>query len=204
MARWVFPGAGLELYADWAHADLPQSADELFLAGQLEAAYTFGFQWAQRRGPSHTLRLQTEFTDLEQSRVYPGRLTPDFYSGRGSPQGYTERGQLIGAGIGPGASAQWTAVDRFAPRWQIGGFVGRVRWDNDAMYRQVGATFWKHDFTLLSGLRAGWRASAADISAELTVARRYNYLFQNGYANAGGYRTVDVNNVTLAMVATRR
>ncbi len=203
-ARWSFPTAGFEVYGEWARMDPPENFGELFTAPHRSGGWTFGFQWAQPRRNHSYLRLQSELTYLEQSRVFPDRLVPDFYSGYASPQGYTQRGQVVGAAIGPGASSQWLAVDWFAPRWQAGAFVGRIRWDNDAMYRTSPPLFWRHDVSVLSGIRGGWRAPFTDFSAELTVARRYNYLFQNGIAAPGGYRTVDVNNVTLALVATPR
>lgn len=201
-ARWIFPEAGFEVYGEWARMDLPRNATELLVAAHHTGAWTFGFQWTQEKRPHQFLRLQSELNYLEQSRVFPDRPSPDFYSGMASPQGYTQRGQVIGAAIGPGASHQWIALDWLAPRWQGGAFVGRTRWDNDAMYRRV-ATFWDHDVSILTGVRGGWRSPATDFTAELTLARRYNYLFQNGIARPQG-RTVDVNNLTLALVATPR
>ena len=203
-ARWIFPRAGFEVYGEWARMDLPRTATELLVAPHHTGGWTFGFQWARPRGDHRYLRLRSELTYLEQSRVFPDRPTPDFYSGSGSPHGYTQRGQVIGAAIGPGASSQWLAVDWITPMWEGGAFVGRVRWDNDAMYRQPAPNFWKHDVSTLSGVRAGWRSSLADLSAEITAARRYNYLFQNGIASPGGYRTVDVRNITLALAVTPR
>jgi hypothetical protein len=204
-ARWVIPAAGFEVYGEWARMALPESATELLVAPDYSGAWTLGFQWAQQRRRDAYLRLQVEFSDLEQSNVYHDRDRPttDFYSGQAALQGYTQRGQILGAAIGPGASSQWIAVDWLPRRWQLGAFIGRIRWDNDAMYRH-GATFWDHDFSILGGVRGGWRGPGADVSAELTLARRYNYLFQNGIARPGGYRTVDLNNLTLALVASPR
>ena len=203
-ARWVFPDAGFEVYGEWARMDLPRNVTELLTAGHHSAGWTMGFQWATPRRGGAYLRLQSELTYLEQSRVFPDRPLPDFYAGVASPQGFTQRGQVIGAAIGPGASSQWLAADWMARRWQLGVFAGRVRWENDALYRQPRITFFHHDVSLLSGIRGGWRGPLTDFAAELTVARRYNYLFQNGRVSPGGFRTVDVGNITLALAATPR
>lgn len=203
-ARWIFPPSGFEVYGEWARMDLPKTGTELLVAGHHTGGYVLGFQWAQPRRNHSYLRLQSEVTYLEQSLVFPDRPPPDFYTGTRSPQGYTNRGQVIGAATGPGSSSQWIALDWFARKWQGGVFVGRIRWDNDALYRQSAATFLRHDVTMLSGLRGGLRTPFTDFSSELTIARRYNYLFQNGFANPGGYRTVDINNVTLTLSATPR
>ena len=106
-------------------------------------------QWATPRGPAAWLRLQLEFTNLEQSGAPPGPTWPDFYSGLSVPQGYTQRGQVIGAAIGPGASSQWLAADYIRKRWQAGAYVSRIRWDNDALYRQPQA-----NLKLIAELRA--------------------------------------------------
>lgn len=203
-ARWIFPEAGFEVYGEWARMDLPRTGTELLVAGHHTGGYTLGFQWAQPRRKRDYLRLQSEITYLEQSRVFPDRPPPDFYSGRATSQGYTNRGQVVGAAIGPGASSQFIAIDYLAPSWQSGWFVGRVRWDNDALYRVPGANFFSHDVTMLTGLRGGWRTKYTDFSAESTFAYRFNYLFQFGAHNPGGFRTVDVRNLTLSLVATPR
>jgi hypothetical protein len=203
-ARWVFPRAGLEVYGEWARMDLPQSLKEVLVAAHHSGGWTAGFQWAQRRNAARYLRLQSELTYLEQSRVFLDRPQPDFYTGIASPQGYTQRGQVIGAAIGPGASSQWLALDWFERHWQLGGFLGRIRWDNDALYRRPGSTFFHHDVSVFGGIRGGWRTPWTDFSAELTAAHRYNYLFQNGLVSPGGFRTVDVNNLTLVLAATPR
>jgi len=203
-ARWVFAPVGFELYGEWARMDLPRSPIELFVAPQHTGGWTFGFQWAQPRQRHSWLRLQSELTYLEQGRVLEDRPTPDFYSGQASPQGYTQRGQVIGAAIGPGASSQWIAVDWLAERWQLGTFVGRIRWDNDALYRVPGASYFDHDVSVLGGARGAWRSGLVDFAIDLTAAQRYNYLFQNGRIRPGGYRTVDVRNFTLGLTATPR
>lgn len=203
-ARWAIPGSGFEVYGEWARMDLPRSAAELLTAPHHAGGWTFGFQWVHAARPPHRLRLQSEITYLEQSRVFPDRPAPDFYAGMASPHGYTQRGQIIGAAIGPGGSSQWLAADWMASQWQVGAFVGRIRWENDAMYRMAGATFWNHDVSLLAGVRTGWRTPRTDLGLELTAARRYNYLFQNGIARPGGIGTVDMTNLSMSLVATPR
>jgi hypothetical protein len=203
-ARWIVPAARLEVYGEFARMDLPRTPGELLVAPHHTSGWTVGGQWLQPQSRGHWLRAQAELTYLEQTRAFPDRVSPDFYSGMASSQGYTNRGQVIGAAIGPGASSQWLAVDWVASRWQAGGFAGRIRWDNDALYRQVSPTFFDHDVSLLGGVRGSWSTGLSDFSTELTWATRYNYLFQNGTVRPGGYRTVDVRNVTVRLRATPR
>lgn len=201
-ARWIFPQSGFEVYGEWARMELPKSLSELLAAWYHTGAYTLGFQWARPRSAHEYLRLQSEITYLEQSRALADRARPDFYTGRVSPQGYTQRGQVVGAAIGPGGSSQWIAIDYIAPSWQLGTYIGRIRWENDALYREIIPTLFKHDVTLLTGLRGALRSRWTDLSFEATFGYRFNYLFQNGFANFGRFRTVDVRNLTLSFAAT--
>ena len=79
-----------------------------------------------------------------------------------------------------------------------------MRWENDALYRQPTANFFRHDVTMLGGARGAWRAPAYDVSAELTLGHRINYLTQNGFGNPGNFRTVDVHNLTFVFALSPR
>jgi hypothetical protein len=203
-ARWVVPSAGLEVYSEWARMDLPRTLEEALVNAHHSAGYTMGAQWALPRERERFLRLQAEASYLEQNRVYLNRPLIDFYAGNVSVHGYTNRGQVIGAAIGPGGSSQWFAIDHLWRWWQLGAFVGRIRWENDAMYRQPASNFFRHDVTGYVGARGGVRTRVADVQVETSYGKRYNYLFQYGGANPGGFRTVDINNLTFAITATPR
>ena len=210
-ARWVFPADGAEVYGEWARQTTPRSLRELLVAPQDGRALTLGARalrpiGARRAGAvPRYLRAELELTTTEQSITFRDRPVPQpFYTGLATREGYTHRGQLLGAAVGPGASAQWFATDLIAPRGSVGVVLGRVRWENDALYAQRDPNFFRHDVTTLLGVRAQGRLPLADLRADASWARRYNYLFQNGIANPGGRRTVDVTNVTLGLSVTPR
>ncbi|HEX7241888.1 MAG TPA: capsule assembly Wzi family protein, partial [Longimicrobiaceae bacterium] len=206
-ARWVFPRDRLEVYAEWARRTPPASFRDWLAAPNHGQAYTLGSQWATPvRGD--LLRFQAELSYLEQSTTFRQRRQDMYYASRSVRQGYTQRGQVVGAAIGPGASSQWVAGDWLARGWQAGVFAGRVRWENDAYYRvrteRFGRTgydvgFLGHDVSVLGGLRGGVRLPWVDVSAELTRAKRFDYLFQNSSVTFTGEKAVDVHNTTLSL-----
>jgi hypothetical protein len=204
-ARWVFPGSGAEMYGEFGWLELPRSGRDLLLAPQNTGAFTLGVAraWQPRRGGALVTRL--ELTNLEQSQTFTDRPpTPDWYTTRSVAGGFTNRGQPLGAAIGPGSSSQWASVDWYGTRLQLGAFARRVRWQNDALYRQFLFNDARHDVSLGGGVRAGWRFPHLDARAELGVDRRLNWLFQNGKTYTFGVGTVDVRNLSLRLDLTPR
>lgn len=206
--RWIFPRDGLEVYAEWARQELPGSVGEFLAYPNHSQGYTLGLQWAGSAREAHLLRFQGELTYLEQSTTFRIREVPRYYTSASIPQGYTHRGQVIGAAIGPGASSHWLAADYLAPTWRLGLFGGRIRWDNDAFYTTPRATtrgwpWLAHDVSIFGGVRGGFDLPALRMDAELTTGTRLNFLYQNrGDHWERADDAVDVRNYTLRLVLT--
>ena len=192
-SRWVFPRSGFETYAEVARQELPRTARELWVHSTHAQGYTIGAQWAKPLADG-VLRVQPEITYLEQSTTFTQRPVPTFYVSRMVPHGYTHRGRVIGAAIGPGASTQWLAVDYLSGAWQLGAFGRRVRSNNDAYYRSEPNLSYAHDVSLLGGLRGGQRVRGLEWELQLGVEKRYNYLFQNRSPGFEGEKAIDVVN----------
>ncbi|MDF1505969.1 capsule assembly Wzi family protein, partial [Roseisolibacter sp. H3M3-2] len=207
--RWVFADDHVEVYGEWARQTTPRSVGELLAAPQEGAAITLGARalrpLGRRTTPDRYLRFELELTSTEQSIAFRDRPLPaPFYAGRATREGFTQRGQALGAAVGPGASAQWLATDYVTRDGSFGLGLARVRWFNDALYQQVAPNFFRHDVSTLLTARATRRLPLVDVQGEATWERRYNYLFQNGIANPGGRRTVDVGNLTFVLGVTPR
>lgn len=202
--RWVFPSNGLEIYGEWAKL-LPPGFREMLVEPQEHQGYTVGLQWVNPLTTITAFRLQAEATMLEQTPPSLRATIPSFYTSRFVPQGYTQRGQVIGASIGPGSSSQFVAADYLASRWRAGLELGRVRWDDDAYYRTPnGVSFVAHDVSIFAGLRGGATVSGFDVDLETILAKRLNYLFQSAVSGYAQDRGFDVNNVTFRLRVTPR
>jgi hypothetical protein len=206
--RWVLPEDGAEVYFEWARHELPVSGRDFLLTPHHTQAYTVGLQWARQTAPG-VLRVQGEVTQLEQSATFKQRPFDPIYTGRAAPHGYTHRGQILGAGIGPGSSSQWLAADLFRGTARFGVFGGRIRWENDTFYSTPShdparghRTPHAHDVSVLGGFRGGYALAGVEFSAEVTFAHRYNYLFQNPDRFFGPEGAVDVANRTLRLQLT--
>lgn len=194
--RWVFPASGVEVYGEWARHHVPSSFRELFVSPQRSQAFTVGMQVAKPAGGG-TVRGRIELTTLEQTGSRSYYVSPFI------TQGYTNRGQVLGAAIGPGSSSQDLGIDYLRSRWQLGGRLGRIRWNEDAYRRQsTGFARHAHDVSLDAGVRGALRFADVLVEAELDRTQRLNYLFQNRFGGATDDRTYDTNNTTLRLSAS--
>lgn len=201
--RWVFPDDGLETYVEWARYEWPLSLRELFVSPNHSQAYTLGLQWT-RPTPwrDASVRIQGEVTTLEQSATFRDRPMGSWYTSRRVIQGYTQRGEPLGAAIGPGSSSQWVAADYIEPNWSFGVFAGRIRWNED-IHDTYGFPWYVgyciHDVSLNPGARASAGGRFGYISADMTYGNRLNAYFQEQsgciYQNARH----DIRNRTLTI-----
>lgn len=184
-ARWAVPVYGFESYVEWGRADFPVSLRDFLEMPNHTRGYTAGLQWVRPVGGDSHVRLQGEVTNVEQSSTWQYRPIGSFYTSRSVYQGYTNSGQMIGSGIGPGSSGQWVATDYYRGPWQFGGMVSRERFNNDAYsllpfseqaqyVRNCG-----YDVSVYPAIRAGYSARTFRVRAEFASGTRYNTFFQN-------------------------
>ena len=143
--------------------------------------------------------LSAEAVRLDQPPQRSGRAPQDFYTSPLVVQGWTHRGQPLGSGLGPGGQRQFISLDREGRTWHLGGFLERMRWNDDALYREFLAYQNRHDVSVQLGLRAGRRLPSGQfVDVSLSAGQRLNYLFQNDDFLAG-YRTDDVRFAQLSL-----
>ena len=172
--RWVFPEVGLEIYGEWAREDYNWSWWSTIREPDHSQAYQLGLQKVFRAG-ARRVRFGAELTHLQENGGFGGGALPVYYL-HGNDLGYTNRGQLLGAWIGPGADSQTVAVDVFHRGGRVGGYLERVR-RNDAYYwaavEPVEGDF-SHDVELALGLRQVLALRGVEVSWEAAAAYRQN------------------------------
>jgi hypothetical protein len=205
--RWVFPTAGFETYGEWGRAEQPLSLRDLLAQPNHSQAYTLGLQWL---GPDVApwgrgrgrVRIQAEASFLQQSTTYRFRPIGTWYTSRAVVQGYTNRGQVLGAAIGPGSSSQFVSVGYEATRWRAGLSVDRIRWDEDAHTLKpdrIPADQCTHDVSFLPGAFGSIRTQAGIVSVGLRTGWRINTLFSDYFAcNPGQGFDVRTNSLSVS------
>ncbi|HEX7117811.1 MAG TPA: capsule assembly Wzi family protein [Longimicrobiales bacterium] len=187
-ARWAFPEVGFEAYAEWAREDHWEDLDDLLMEPDHAQAYMLGFQKVVP-GDARWIRLYGELAHLQSSTTFRSRRPPvTFYTHTPLVQGYTHRGQLLGAAIGPGSDAQLIGVDVFGEWGLVGLHLERVRRDNDAYY-ETWARYYGyrgHDVELTAGVRHHFFDGDFDIGWGLTYSTRKNrnFIGLDGFSQA--------------------
>jgi hypothetical protein len=186
-ARWALPAAGLELYGEWARGDHSFDFRDLFVQPEHASAYLAGFQKVLSHSPLRTWRVGGEMTLLASSRTVALRepKAGAFYVHGLVAQGYTHRGQVLGAGIGPGSKQFSVAVDRFAPWGQAGVTLLRTVYDDNRFYARPEANALEHEVEPSVRFDATVFRGPWDLNASFTVSRLLNmwYQFRNDSQN---------------------
>jgi len=180
-ARWAVPGSGFEAWVEWARDDYSFDVADFLSEPDHTQAYTLGFQHVGRWN-DHLVRLSGELTHLtnDEPKSVGGRPRwASFYTHAVVSQGHTHRGQLLGSPTGPGSDAQRLSLDflRWGHLW--GGWVERVRRDEDAYVRYKGEQYLGdgHDVELSLGLRHARPLGALRLEVEAGAHLRRNRLF---------------------------
>lgn len=202
--RWAIPRYGLETYVEWARADVPVSLRDFLEEPNHSRGYTAGLQWTSADSARGSrFRVLGEITSVEQSSTYRFRPIGSFYTSRSVPQGFTNEGQVLGSGLGPGSSGGYLAADYFRGAWQVGLNFGTTRFNNDAFFLLPYANHCGHDVTVYPGVRGSYSSRYMRIGLDFASASRYNTFFQNkASCEAGGAGSDRHNNSLSLTVAT--
>jgi len=136
---WIFPEVGFEFYGEWARNDNFSNLKDLFNFPEHTQGYTIGVNQIIHRRESSFFLLSLELTALSQERTMDIRAAGPWYrhGWAGWTQGYTNKGQIPGAAIGPGSDSQWLKVSWFIPDGSWGLSVQRIAHDKDYYYTIV-------------------------------------------------------------------
>ena len=179
-ARWVLPASGVELWGEWARADHGWNFRDYYLEPEHSSGYTIGLRKVAGVGGNRLLVLESELTSLGRSTTSRVRDVPTFYAHHLVYEGYTQRGRVIGAAVGPGGNAQYAGVKMYAPWGRAGVFAERRVLDNDAYYAQAEPGEWCcHAAFLDVGAEGLTTVRDLEISASGTISREFNRYFRS-------------------------
>lgn len=178
--RWVLEDSGFEVYGEWSRNDHSLDLTEFVLQPEHSQGYMLGLQKAYTLPDDRRVAMRVELTHLEREATFRVRASPVYYAHHIVTQGYTHRGQVIGAGVGPGGIHQHIGADLYAPWGRAGVLFQRRVADNDAYYEWAvanGAEANKHDVSLDAGVRGHYFVSDVQLGGQLILTRQLNRYF---------------------------
>ena len=138
-ARWLFPKAHAEVYAEFGTNDHAYNFRDLVMSPEHARAYIFGFRKLTplKGRKDEYLQVNAEVTQTSQSI---DRLVRDAYAWYVHfliRQGYTHEGEVLGAGIGPGGNLQSIDLSWVKKQKLIGVQFERYVHNNDYYYAAI-------------------------------------------------------------------
>jgi hypothetical protein len=123
--RWAPVGSGFEVYGEYGREDHALDKRDLILEPDHSSSMNVGFRHAWG-GASVIKAIRGEALSIEATGGTRTRGEGQTYVHGVLRQGHTERGQMLGADLGPGSgSAQELAFDRYTNRGRFTAFVRR-------------------------------------------------------------------------------
>ncbi|MEX2600435.1 MAG: capsule assembly Wzi family protein [Balneolaceae bacterium] len=187
-ARWVMPEHHLEIFGEFFREDHSWNWRDFLMQPNHNSGWSFGFQnlifppdwnWMPE---FDFLKFHFEFTQLTPSRLDELRNQTYYYSHSQIRQGHTNRGQVLGAAIGPGSNSIYGALDLYKGDTTVGLVV--QRWvDNDHFHFEYnqprGPRFhgdkWRHRVNLDIGSRFVYGPGPWYLTGKVTWTQLFNY-----------------------------
>jgi hypothetical protein len=141
--RWVMPAGHLEVYGEYGRNSKPGNGRDWMVQPTYSRGYVLGFRKLVPLGfsPGDFLQLGAEATELSMNNTYftsrDQWVYPTWYTHPVVRDGYTHRGQVLGAGIGPGSNVQTVNIAWIRGFKQIGLELERYVHNEDFFYTHV-------------------------------------------------------------------
>lgn len=190
--KWTFPKSGLEIYGEWARNDHSWNWRDFFTEPEHSRGYTLGLIKTFDLNNNRILFINAELTQLEASKTGLFRGYPTFYVHGKSVQGFTNRGQLLGASIGPGSSSQYIGSSLYFRKGRLKVFAQRVAQNNDFLYESNAMLdpgiqnpdhkkYWLHNIEMHFGASITYFYKQWETALGFTYRRELNdnYIYKN-------------------------
>ena len=141
--RWVMPAGHLEVYGEYGRNSKPENGRDWMVQSTYSRGYVLGFRKLVPLGfsPGDFLQLGAEATELSMNNTYftsrDQWVYPTWYTHPVVRDGYTHRGQVLGAGVGPGSNVQTANIAWIRGIKQIGFELERYVHNEDFFYVYV-------------------------------------------------------------------
>ena len=152
-----------KIYAEFHHNDSKQNIRDLLLDSDHSRAVTVGLQKVFNVNNDNYL-FSWEWTQMEQTASRLLRNAGSWYEHGYVYDGYTNNGEVLGAGIGPGSNSHYFALNKIKEKEKIGLAFEIIDQDND---------FYHEAFDSANDQRRYWK----DFNLHINFSKKYKNLW---------------------------
>jgi hypothetical protein len=137
---WVFSKVGFEVYGELGIDDFVPGEIPGYIRHPFHTTvYTGGFKKVVTIKPEKNIygEIIFEFNWLEMTQDFQFEWPYSFYFHHNITQGYTNRGQWIGSGLGSGGNSQYLGFALYYPQGNSLFFISRNNPDNNYLYKDA-------------------------------------------------------------------
>ena len=176
-ARYVMPEEMTELYMEYGRSDKSPNLINLVADNNYPRAYVAGMRKLFPSKNNSFIEFTTEFTQMQLPKADLIRAAQSWHTHDYVRQGYTHKGQVLGAGIGPGSNSQMLGIAWVKGIKRVGLMFERIVRNNDFYYSafEDSKDFRRHWTDLSTTLSADWSYKRFLISGRMAVIRSLNY-----------------------------
>jgi hypothetical protein len=202
-ARYVMPESNSEFYFEFGRNDHAYDLRDAVVEPEHMRAYVVGFRkLIPLNKVDEYIQMGVEVTQLEKTKTSLLRASETWYTHNQVLDGYTNEGQVLGAGIGPGSNLQSLDVSWVKGLKKIGLQFERLVNNNDLFYNFAYASLDKNEYInrhwvdLSVAGKFAWNYKNFILNSQFTYIRSLNYQYQwETGTDYWDWNKKDVNNI---------
>ncbi len=176
-----FDKGASNVYLEFARNDHAADLRDLFTDPFHSRAFILGINKSYKL-KRRKLNFNFEMTELSRSSKANPRATPYWYVHYQVVHGYTNRGQIIGAGIGTGGAMQSVQIDLLNNNNSVSGFgIYRIERNKDFFYDSFVSTgeYYRKWVDLVAGFKYNRSFKHFNLLSNLYLIHAFNYQWQD-------------------------
>lgn len=176
--RWMSPEGQFEFYGEYGTNGNSTTVNDFLITPESGRAFTFGFSYLMDlKKTGHHIQISSEMTQTGQTIRKDIRDLKSWYIHDHVRHGYTQNGQVLGVGNGPGSNMIFVEFAWVNKMNRIGFQMERIEYNNDFYYYRYEASkdFRNKYVDLVPSLIADWKLGDILISGRFQYVSTLNY-----------------------------
>jgi hypothetical protein len=174
--RWIWLKALGEVYMEYGRSDNFWDLRDLMVEASYSSAYIVGLRKLIpfKAYKDEYIQFNMELTQLEMNPTTRNREGLSWYTSYIVRDGYTNQGQLLGAGIGPGSNLQTISINWVKSLKTVGIQFERFMHNSDFFYTNI-KDLRSHWLDISAALMAEWDYKNLLFNMKIETIRTMNY-----------------------------